>query len=288
MLILSTGWKPRLCRATKGCVCFRLRRSVWQLSPDLQGPWLSAPGAVSDPSWQHLALLEPRLCSEAELQTWTSHSHAGVGGQLLSFCLWQMSGAQMLLLLLGKPHGLLGQGIGACLVSSLIYRCVLHPCHTGTEFWRHWSLIILSPLKPMWTFFRDKNDILFILEVFGVLSTSWSGFPGGSAVKNPPAMQKMQETWVRSLGREDPLEEGMATHSSILVWRVPWTEEPAGLQFMALQRVGHDWSDWAHMQVNMMLTLMLITLDTRGDRWDLCTDPKSHLCSVVGREGIPH
>ena len=53
------------------------------------------------------------------------------------------------------------------------------------------------------------------------------GFPGGSAVKNPRAIQ---ETQVRSLGREDPLEEGIATHSSILAWRIPWTEEPGSLQ----------------------------------------------------------
>ena len=51
----------------------------------------------------------------------------------------------------------------------------------------------------------------------------------------------MQETWVRSLGEEDPLEEGMATHSSILAWRILWTEEPGKLQSMGLQRVGHDW-----------------------------------------------
>ena len=60
---------------------------------------------------------------------------------------------------------------------------------------------------------------------------------GGSAVKNLPAMQ---ETWVQSLGQEDPLEEGMATHPSILAWRIPWTEEPGGPQSMLLQRVGHD------------------------------------------------
>ena len=46
--------------------------------------------------------------------------------------------------------------------------------------------------------------------------------------------------WVRSLGQEDPLEEGMATHSSILAWRIPWIEEPGRLQSMGLQRVGHD------------------------------------------------
>ena len=56
-------------------------------------------------------------------------------------------------------------------------------------------------------------------------------------VNNPPAMQ---ETWVGSLGWEDPLEKGMATHSSILAWRIPWTGEPSGLQSMGLQRVGHN------------------------------------------------
>ena len=50
----------------------------------------------------------------------------------------------------------------------------------------------------------------------------------------------MWETWVRSLGREDPLEKRMATHSSILAWKILWTEEPGGLQSMGLQRVGHD------------------------------------------------
>ena len=56
-------------------------------------------------------------------------------------------------------------------------------------------------------------------------------------VKNLPLMQ---ETGVRSLGQEDPLDKEMATHSSILVWRIPWSEEPGGLQSMGSQRVGHD------------------------------------------------
>ena len=50
----------------------------------------------------------------------------------------------------------------------------------------------------------------------------------------------MQETWVLSLGRKDPLEKGMAIHSSILAWRIPWTEKPGGLRSTGLQRVGHD------------------------------------------------
>ena len=55
------------------------------------------------------------------------------------------------------------------------------------------------------------------------------GFPGDSGVKNPPAMQETQETKVQSLEGEDSLEEGMATHSSFLAWRIPWTEEPGEL-----------------------------------------------------------
>ena len=54
-------------------------------------------------------------------------------------------------------------------------------------------------------------------------------------------MQEMLETWVQSLDQEDPLEEGMATHSTILAWKVPWTEEPGGLQFMGLQKVRRDY-----------------------------------------------
>ena len=59
-------------------------------------------------------------------------------------------------------------------------------------------------------------------------------------VKNTSAKQEPQETWVRPLSRKDPLEEGMATHSSIFAWRIPWTEQPGGLQSMGLQRAGHD------------------------------------------------
>ena len=61
-------------------------------------------------------------------------------------------------------------------------------------------------------------------------------FPGGSVVKNLPAMQ---DTWVSSLGREDPLEKGFAKHSSIRDWEIPWTEEPGWLQ-KGYKRVGHN------------------------------------------------
>ena len=58
-------------------------------------------------------------------------------------------------------------------------------------------------------------------------------------------MQETQETWVRSLGGKASLKKGMATHSSVLTWRIPWTEEPGRLQSIVLHRVKHDWSDLA-------------------------------------------
>ena len=62
-------------------------------------------------------------------------------------------------------------------------------------------------------------------------------FPGSSVVKNLPAMQEM---WVQSLGQEDSLEKDIAIHSSILAGKIPWTEEPGGLQSMGLHRLRHD------------------------------------------------
>ena len=63
-------------------------------------------------------------------------------------------------------------------------------------------------------------------------------------------MHEMLETWVWSVSQEDHLDEEMATHCSILAWEIPWTEEPGRLQYMVLQRVGHD---WAHMYIHAWL-----------------------------------
>ena len=80
------------------------------------------------------------------------------------------------------------------------------------------------------------------------------GFPGGSVVKNPPAKQEIQ---IQSRGQEDPLEEEMATHSSILAWEISWTEEPGGPHSMGSQRVGHDWATETHTH----------TLHKISDQW---------------------
>ena len=71
------------------------------------------------------------------------------------------------------------------------------------------------------------------------MESHWA-FPGGASGKETACQCRKREIGVRSLGQEDPLEEGTATHSSILAWRIPRTEEPGGLQSVGLQRVGHD------------------------------------------------
>ena len=76
-------------------------------------------------------------------------------------------------------------------------------------------------------------------------------------VKNLPAVQELQEMWVRFLGQEDPLEKAMTIHSSILAWKIPWTEEHGGLQSTGSQRVRHDRRDQAHIAMSWLLLLFI-------------------------------
>ena len=80
-----------------------------------------------------------------------------------------------------------------------------------------------------------SNVLVFYFRTH--ISYSWAS-PMAQRVKHLPGMQ---ETWVRFLGQEDPLEKEMAIHSSTLAWKIPWTEKPGRLQSMGSQRVGHDW-----------------------------------------------
>ena len=86
-----------------------------------------------------------------------------------------------------------------------------------------------------------RNKGLLLIKHLG---NSILTFLVAQTVKNLP---QMQETWVHSLGQEDPLEESMVIHSTILAWRIPWKEEPGGLQSMASQRVRHHWATFIHM-----------------------------------------
>ena len=75
----------------------------------------------------------------------------------------------------------------------------------------------------------------------------WFGSPTSLVAQMVKRLSTMWETWVQSLGQEDPLEKEMAIHSSTIAWRIPWTEEPGRLQSMGLQRVRHDWATSLHL-----------------------------------------
>ena len=85
--------------------------------------------------------------------------------------------------------------------------------------------------------FKNTRECYMVLVLLLIKSNTVMGFPGGSNGKESVCNV---ETWVQSLGWEDPLEEEMAIHSSILAWRIPWTEEPGRLQTTGSQRVRHD------------------------------------------------
>ena len=116
-----------------------------------------------------------------------------------------------------------------------------------------WKSKVFSELKtggPALDFgFRDdlSKEVIFKLSFRSANRASLVA----QLVKNLPTIW---ETWVQSLGWEDPLEKGMATHFSFLAWRTPWTEEPGGLQSMGLLRVRHDWATFTFNNVVFWFT----------------------------------
>ena len=109
------------------------------------------------------------------------------------------------------------------------------------EHGHNWkSLSATWLIKSNWTIYLIKNRDFIIPNTCDQM---WTNPNRAEMVKN---LSAMWETRVWSLGQEDTLQEELATHSSILVWRIPWTEEPGGLQSMGSQRVGHDWATPTH------------------------------------------
>ena len=128
---------------------------------------------------------------------------------------------------------------------------------TECDLWIHtW---VPTPAQPLHNFVDLKSHLIFVTckigktvpqgDVWGLKQSTWSpwttvtmislwdlGFPGGTSGKEPSCQRKRHETRVQSLGQADALEKGMATHSSILAWRIPWTEEPGKLQSMGSHR----------------------------------------------------
>ena len=124
-----------------------------------------------------------------------------------------------------------------------VYNSVVHSISRVLCYHHHNSRMFLSFNTKPCTHSRHLH-FSQVISAVGILKLVALCGPIPSAslvtqmVMNPPTMQ---ETWVGSLGWKDPLEKGMATHSSTLAWRISWTEEPGRLQSMELQRVGHDW-----------------------------------------------
>ena len=123
----------------------------------------------------------------------------------------------------------------------------LHICLNLLSFFPKIIFLHLNELRnfknPKLTWYYKSTILQFFKKRKswgnGLEGFSWLSFPGGSdGKKNLPAAQ---ETWVRSLGQEDPLEKEMATYSRILVWQILWTEEPGRLQSLGLQRLRQDW-----------------------------------------------
>jgi len=125
--------------------------------------------------------------------------------------------------------------------------CILR-LRVSSVFFFCWNSLIITPhffYVYLSIYFCCFKSIYFELENNCFTILCWflpyisMGFPVAQMVKN---LLAMQETWVWSLGQEDPLEKGIATHSSILAWRVLWTQERGRLQSMGWQQVGHDWT----------------------------------------------
>ena len=130
----------------------------------------------------------------------------------------------------------------------------------ATWLWVYLSESISSFLKQGY-----KNCHLGSWEVFHIKHLAQWGSQVTLVLKNLPANAgSIRETWVWSLGWEDPLEEGMTTHSSVLAWRTPWTEKSGGLQSIGLHRVRHNWSDFAPVHtlhcVHLSVGAKLITI----------------------------
>ena len=126
--------------------------------------------------------------------------------------------------------------------------------HLFHSWWKlciaHFTLQITKSLKYMclWKIYQtvhsgNTQTLITILKIFKHAYVQSWGFPGGTSDKQPACQCRRQEIQVWSLDQEDPLEKGMETHSKILAWRIPWTEEPGRLQSTESQRVGHNWSD---------------------------------------------
>ena len=149
-----------------------------------------------------------------------------------------------------------------------------YTCRHLIKWWSQWSSVVLSSCQPSTPTPKEgcmcfQRDVCLIWPqnlVYRKLGVcSWCVSLVTQMVKNLPAVQ---ENWVRSLGWEDPLEKGMAPHSSFLAWRIPWTEKLSRLQSMGPQKVRYDWvtDNFSHFRYTTRRPLAKPS-QGKWDRW---------------------
>ena len=143
----------------------------------------------------------------------------------------------------------LASGYSFCPPSDAYVRSFLYPLYTLIKLYYtkalsdqasslapDWILLLQGPSIPVYS--RDSTTTF---QCFTLWATREDRLEEGIVAQTVKHLPTMWETWVQSLGQEDPLEKEMATHSSTLAWKIPWMEEPGRLQSMGSQRVGHEW-----------------------------------------------
>ena len=145
--------------------------------------------------------------------------------QLLSLMSPAFSGGFLTMSHLSSPVIVLHSALHVTATFNTLPNLFYVSFYVGIYIYTYICIYILSMYLSLYIFI-SFSVYIFLIYIIYISYIFILGFPGGSAVKNLPAMQEPQETWVWSLGREDPLEEGMSTHSSIIAWRIPWTGNP--------------------------------------------------------------
>ena len=159
---------------------------------------------------------------------------------------------------------------------TLIYQLLVHMCHIWAQFMApenndssnirdHWALITVTNtiiMKKLEMWHRDTrwaNDVgkMALIDLLTAELPQTFYFLTSLVVQTVKCLPTMQETRVQCLGRVDPLEKEMATHSSILTWKIPWTGEPGRLQSMGSQRVWHNWATFLSFSSTMRSYMLL-------------------------------